>query len=60
MTQTTEKMAKGVRWDLSDLYASLEDPQIEKDLKTASKLASDFQKKYKPLFETLQAAHAMP
>ncbi len=43
--------AKGIRWDLSDLYASIDDGQIQIDLKTATDLAQAFELKYKPLFK---------
>lgn len=46
--------AKGVVWDLSDLYQSQSDPKIEKDLKEAKKKGAAFEKKYKPLFEQIQ------
>lgn len=39
--------AKGVRWNLTELYSSLEDPQITKDKKIIEKLTSEFIKKYK-------------
>jgi oligoendopeptidase F len=42
--------AAGVRWDLSDLYASPEDPSLEKDLARSEELAKAFEAKYKPAF----------
>lgn len=39
--------AKGVRWNLSEIYTSLKDPQIAKDKKQIEKLTSEFIKKYK-------------
>ena len=42
--------AKGITWDLSDLYASIQDAKIESDLKVAEEKARAFEKKYKPLF----------
>src|SRR5688572_3278007 len=45
----TENLAKGVVWDLSDLYASSSDPKLEADLKAAETRAEAFEKKYKPL-----------
>lgn len=46
----TESFAKGVVWDLSDLYLSPEDPKLEADLKEAETQAQAFEAKYKPLF----------
>ena len=34
-------------WDLSLLYASKKDPQIEKDLVMIENVVNDFEKKYK-------------
>ena len=34
-------------WNLSDLYKSTKDPQIQKDLAEYKKKAADFAKKYK-------------
>ncbi len=42
-------------WDLSDLYAGVDDPQIEKDLKKIKKQSTDFASKYKGKIETLSA-----
>ena len=39
--------AEGVRWDLSDLYASLEDPKIEQDLKEIDRRAQSFETSYR-------------
>lgn len=39
--------AKGVVWDLSDLYSGLTDPKIEKDKKQITSLTKTFIKKYK-------------
>ena len=39
--------AKGVGWDLSDLYKSDDDPQIEKDVKKAKKQLKKFNQQYK-------------
>ena len=38
--------AKGVTWDLKDLYASPGDPKIEQDLQAAQQAAKAFQDKY--------------
>ena len=42
-------------WDLSDLYQSIDDPQIEKDLTAYKKNALTLQKKYKGKLEKLSA-----
>lgn len=49
----SENMAKNVRWDLTDLYASIDDPKIPQDLDLAASKAQAFEKKYKPLFAAL-------
>ncbi len=36
-----------IRWDLSDLYASTTDPQIEADMAEALKLADEFARRYR-------------
>lgn len=55
--------AKGVVWDLGDLYASDNDPKISTDIERASASASEFKKKYRGQIaaescdaETLRAA----
>ena len=50
----SDSFAKGVTWDLSDLYLSPDDVRIEEDLKLAETKAASFEKKYKPLFQTLK------
>jgi oligoendopeptidase F len=47
----SNQLAKGIQWDLSDLYQSIHDPKIETDLTLAETKAADFEKKYKTLFE---------
>lgn len=42
-------------WDLSDLYKSIKDPQIDKDLNSYKKQAVDFSKKYKSKIAKLSA-----
>jgi len=44
-------LAKGVTWNLKDLYASPDDPKIQTDLKSVESKSIAFEKKYKPLFE---------
>jgi oligoendopeptidase F len=39
--------AEGITWNLSDLYSSLEDPQIEKDVKDTFSNAKSFEEKYR-------------
>src|SRR5262249_48763242 len=46
MTQPTSS-ADGVRWSLQDLYKSVEDAQIEKDLSTALGRAQAFETAYR-------------
>lgn len=43
----TDKKQNNVRWDLSDLYASIDDPQIDKDIDTLVKGYANFAKTYK-------------
>ena len=47
----SESFAKGITWDLSDLYQSVQDSHIERDLVYAESLAINFEKKYKTLFQ---------
>ncbi len=42
-------------WDLGDLYASIDDPRVAKDLAKARTLALDFEKKYKGKVKSLTA-----
>lgn len=39
--------SEGIRWDLSDLYLSLDDPQIKKDIDTALSRAKEFEMEYR-------------
>lgn len=48
--------AEGVRWDLSDLYLSSEDPRLAADLDRAEALARAFEAKYKPSLEAFATA----
>ncbi|PIQ85965.1 MAG: oligoendopeptidase F [Candidatus Omnitrophica bacterium CG11_big_fil_rev_8_21_14_0_20_45_26] len=45
-----KKLAKGIRWNLNDLYSGTDDPRIEKDLAMAETLALEFEKKCRPFF----------
>ncbi len=38
--------AQGIRWDLSDLYASIQDPHLQRDQERARNLASAFRSRY--------------
>jgi len=51
-----EALAAGVRWDLSDLYAGPDDPQIEADLATALAAAKQFEGRYRGAVAGLAAA----
>ncbi len=46
-TNPAAASARGVVWDLSDLYASLEDPRIEADLAEAERRAAAFEAGYR-------------
>jgi len=52
-TMETKTVAEGVHWDLGDLYSSHEDPKIFTDLKLAEEKSITFEKKYKPLLESI-------
>ena len=47
MAQVKSKNKKLPAWDLTDLYKSIHDPKIKKDLEKYKKLNIDFAKKYK-------------
>jgi len=47
MSRRQTKPAKGVRWDLSDLYSGMNDPRIKKDRREIEKLTKRFINKYK-------------
>ena len=49
MTAATSS-AKGVVWDLRDLYAAVEDPQVEADLARCSERCTTFAEKFRGLF----------
>ena len=52
---TGTKMSNLPAWDLTDLYKSIDDKQIAKDLKIYQKSALDFAKKYKGKIAKLSA-----
>ena len=47
--------AEEVLWDLSDLYAGVDDPQIEQDIARADALADDFAATYRGKVAALDA-----
>jgi oligoendopeptidase F len=47
--------AEEVLWDLSDLYAGVDDPQIEQDIAHVNALAADFAAAYRGAIATLDA-----
>lgn len=53
-------MARGVRWDLSDLYPSPDSPRVWEDLEAAAALAREFEKRYKPFFQEPTLAASLP
>ncbi len=58
MTATTETLtgAESIRWDLSDLYSSIQDPKIKTDLSQTKTNAEAFVTRYKGKLHTLSAA----
>jgi oligoendopeptidase F len=52
-TQTQRSGAEEVLWDLSDLYASVDDPQIEADIKQAERQADELSAEYRGKLTTL-------
>ncbi len=52
--------AQGITWNLSDIYASCDDPKIESDIKLAGSKAKAFEVKYKPLFEKIGENGPLP
>lgn len=53
MTQATNSAA-GIHWDLRDLYQSVDDPKIDKDLAKALKRAKAFEKTYRGKIQSLK------
>ncbi len=50
MSEVAERISigtQGIRWDLSDLYLGLDDPQIKRDLETALSRARGFEIEYR-------------
>jgi oligoendopeptidase F len=56
MTTIERTGAEDVAWDLSDLYASGDDPRIEKDVAEAEAAAAGFRNRYYGAVATLTAA----
>lgn len=54
MSQSSANSAAGIQWDLRDLYESVDDPAIDKDLAKARKRAAAFEKKYRGRIKSLQ------
>lgn len=48
-----ENFAKGITWNLADLYPSIDSPKIEEDLKTAEDKSLKFNRNYKSRLESL-------
>jgi oligoendopeptidase F len=48
--------AKKIRWDLSDLFSGLDDPQINEIIDSTQKKAKEFSEKYKTKLVSLTAA----
>ena len=56
MTPATQTGAENIRWNLSDLFNGLDDPQIEATLTAASQKAQEFVGKYKSKLSQLSPA----
>ena len=46
MTDKNLTGAENIRWNLTDLYQSIDDPKMDEDLARAVKMADEFQEKY--------------
>lgn len=53
MNGTHTTGAEGVRWDLSDLYSGVDDPNLQHDLEQVLEQARQFAERYKGCVETL-------
>ncbi len=53
-------LAKGITWDLSDLYLDIRNPKISSDLQSAESRSVEFEKKYKPTFEDFSRTKSLP
>ena len=54
----TSNSAEGIKWNLSDLFAAHNDPQIELTLKTCHARAAAFAKRFRPQMEQPNALTA--
>jgi oligoendopeptidase F len=54
MSQSPDNSAAGIQWDLRDLYQSVDDPAIDKDLAQAHKRALAFEKKFRGRIQSLK------
>jgi oligoendopeptidase F len=58
MPQSPDNSAAGIQWDLRDLYQSVDDPAIDKDLAQAHKRALAFEKKFRGRIQSLKTTQA--
>ena len=58
MSEKSANSAAGITWDLADLYPTIDDPALAKDLAQALKRAKAFEKKYRGKICTLKATQA--
>src|SRR5688500_6582500 len=56
--ETPSNSAAGVAWKLDDLYRSLDDPALDRDLQTALQRAQAFEKTYRGKVAALTPADA--
>ena len=57
LTKTKNKTgAENINWDLSDLYASVQDPKLSEDKKRVMEWAEDFSRKYRGKVAELDAS----
>ncbi len=59
MSKQTETKKIKTEWDLSLLYKSINDPQIEKDIVLAERIYSNFEKKYKKTTDYTKSTPAL-
>ncbi|RLS85501.1 MAG: oligoendopeptidase, partial [Planctomycetota bacterium] len=50
--------ANGVAWNLTDLYASIIDPKLDRDIAEAQRLAQEFETQYRGKISTLKLTDA--
>lgn len=51
VSQSANSSARGIAWDLQDLYRGLDDPALEADLAAAKKRAELFEQTYRPILQ---------